>query len=171
MTNTCPLILLDVDGPLSPHDASPIPVGFVEHQVESPGYGPRTVWLNVEHGPALLALAEETGAELAWCSMWQYNASAVIGSRIGLPVMPFVLFDGCSRFVEAWKYPRVSEFAAGRPVVWFDDEFARPEFLAAHEAFASARVEPTLLHHVDPRVGLTEVDYDAARRFLASVLV
>jgi hypothetical protein len=49
---------------------------------------PLRVWLNPEHGRALLGL----GYELCWATTWMSDANTWIGPVLGLPELPFVEF-------------------------------------------------------------------------------
>jgi hypothetical protein len=161
-----PLVLLDVDGPLSPWAANERtrPPGYVEHRLRvGPWWWsrPLRIWLNPGHGPALLGLAERFGAELAWATSWDHRANAMIGPAIGLPVLPVVevaahleLRPGCAF---RWKFGAVARYAAGRPLAWLDDDFdvypaARDEFVAKRERDGL----PTELITVNPRTGITD---------------
>lgn len=155
-----PLILLDVDGPINPF-RGPTPEGYTTQRLLI-----FDVRLNPDHGPALLKVAEETGAELAWASTWEHNANEYIGCRIGLPTLPVI--EVASRS-SRWKFGPVLDYAAGRPLLWFDDDFQLfPEeeewFLQERmaEAVAGGHSDYTRLHYVDPRMGLTQKDFDKA---------
>jgi hypothetical protein len=160
-----PMILLDVDGPINPYMAPVCPEGYEEHQLLM-----FLVWLNSEHGPALLQIAEKSGAELVWATTWEHNANEYIGSRIGLPALPVIEVltrqKPGPKFSSpgTWKFGPVLEYAAGRPLLWFDDDFAR--FPEAEEWFLKERAAAgdldTYLHTVDPSVGLTKKDFDKA---------
>ena len=56
--------------------------------------------------------------------------------------------DADGRFI---KLPTITRFAAGRRLVWIDDELT----LVAH-AWAAGRTPPARLIDVDPAIGLTE---------------
>lgn len=161
-----PLVLVDVDGPLSPWAANQRtrPPGFVEHRIRLPGWSrrrPLRIWLNPGHGPALLRLAEQIGADLAWVTNWDQDANTVIGPAVGLPALPVIEVRA---YLEPrpgqpfrWKFGPVARYAAGRPVAWLDDDFdvhpvARDEFLAERAAAGLA----TELVRVDPHVGITD---------------
>ncbi|GLY64662.1 hypothetical protein Atai01_12810 [Amycolatopsis taiwanensis] len=161
-----PLLLLDVDGPLSPWAApdDAKPSGFVEHRFRLPGWSrrrPLRMWLNPALGPALLELAAQAGLELVWATNWEHRANTMMGPAIGLPVLPVIEFPAGlqplpgRRFT--WKYGPVARYAAGRPLAWLDDDFdvyptAREEFLDRRRA-ASV---PTELVGVNPRIGITD---------------
>lgn len=159
-----PLLLLDVDGVLNPYAAS-------RRGLDSSDYRKRNttvangntypVWLNRAHGPQLLALAESSGLELTWCTTWEHEANEFIGPRIGLPEMPVVVFGFNG---ERWKFRPVLEYAQGRPLAWFDDDF---EVQHDHrDWFLGERGDaPTLLHLVDPHHGLRDRDFDAVAQW------
>ena len=120
-----PYLLIDVDGVLnaiccqytSYRGQPPPPVCPLHHgwiKTEGLGY---PLLLNPAHGPALLALAEETGAELAWGSTWEHHANEHIGPKIGLPPLPYapVVRGG-------QKALTVVPWTEGRPFVWLDDD-------------------------------------------------
>lgn len=97
-----PLLFLDVDGPLNPYAAQPErrPDGYTTLRVPlgsgisaadgglSTRRRPLRVWLNPEHGPALLGL----GYELCWATTWMAEANRWIAPTLGLPELPFVDF-------------------------------------------------------------------------------
>lgn len=156
-----PLILLDVDGVLNPY-LGPLRDGYVEHRLLT-----YRVRLNMEHGVQLQKIAHETGAELVWASTWEHEANDYIGSRIGLPPLPVIEVcrknDTVDRADYRWKFGPVLEYAAGRPLLWFDDDFMHyPEY---EEWFLKERMAAgldTYLHTVAPEVGLTQKDFDKA---------
>lgn len=168
---TPPLILLDVDGPLNPYDAKPTrrPPGYRTHRLKPrdwPG-NPLRVWLNPNHGELLLALAEDTGAELAWCSAWLDEANTLIAPRVGLPELPVVPWTPGSG---KWKWDAVLDYAGDRPLVWFDDDFSfyeqeQNDFIATR----LARDLRTLLREVSPKKGLTFEDVLVASQWLRGI--
>ncbi|MFD0656319.1 HAD domain-containing protein [Thermocatellispora tengchongensis] len=131
------------------------------------------VQLNTAHGPALLRLAEETGAELVWATTWEHAANEWIGPRIGLPELPVIemplpgLPGGPppSGYGEMFKTPHVAAYVGGRPFVWFDDHTWEPD-----EAYLRDRpgIGEFLLVRVDARAGLTEADLAGAREWLSA---
>ncbi|GLZ33431.1 hypothetical protein Lesp02_56190 [Lentzea sp. NBRC 105346] len=159
-----PLVLLDVDGPLNPWAGEARPPGYVPHDLRLSGrwWACRTlrVHLNPEHGRRLLDFAARTGAELAWASTWEHRANTMIGPALGLPTLEVVEFAAS----DTWKYGPVARYAYGRPLAWFDDDFALHE--TAREAFLERRRGlPTELIHVDPATGLTEAHWAALEAF------
>ncbi|MCE7006305.1 hypothetical protein LWC34_26200 [Kibdelosporangium philippinense] len=155
--------LLDVDGPLNPFAAKAHrrPPGYETfRQTKSGGWytskrkGLR-VWLNPRHGVLLRALAEETGLTLVWATSWQHEANDYIGPVLGLPPLPVIEFT----VRRDWKWPAVSDYAAGRPLAWFDDQFNRGQ-----QNFEAERDgTPTLLCHVDPASGLRDKHFQEVR--------
>lgn len=171
---TRPLVLLDVDGVLNPYGASRRQVD--QHLMPLPYYVRRIlgyrVFLSKAHGPMLTAFAAEHGAELVWATTWEHNANTRIGPVIGLPVLPVIEFGGHPGTVKGWKFPAVAKYAAGRPLVWFDDDFEVQEKARILSDWGLARGDrPTLLHHVSPQVGLTEADLTVAGEWLRALPV
>lgn len=152
-------LFLDVDGVLNPWAAAGCPPGHAEHR-----WRRRKAWLSRTHGPALLALAERADLELVWASSWADDANTLVGAAIGLPPLPVVTFAGPHADTGPdWKFPAVGRFAYGRPLAWFDDDFAlRP---GARTRFLTRRDPPTLLVPVDPAIGLTAAHLDAVARW------
>src|SRR5690349_5469444 len=135
-----PLLLLDVDGVLIPYAAPEQPAGFEQHPLLD-----ELVWLAPRHGAWLRPLLDRF--ELVWATGWEHDANRLIAPILGLPELPVIEFprgaDG--RF---FKLPTIMRFAAGRPMVWIDDELTS----AAH-AWAAGRIPPALLIDVDPAIG------------------
>ncbi|MFG2881322.1 hypothetical protein ACGFYV_03180 [Streptomyces sp. NPDC048297] len=172
-----PLLFLDVDGPLNPYAARPErrPDGYTTlgvpqgggapegHRGVSLRRGPLRVWLNPEHGRALLRL----DYELCWATTCT-DANRWIGPVLGLAELPFVDFgDALSQDRPDgvhWKTAPVVDYANGRSFAWVDDEQSDPDqaYVAAHHRGRG------LLHHVDPRIGLREDDFRALADFARS---
>ncbi|MFD7773009.1 hypothetical protein [Streptomyces sp. NPDC059753] len=173
-----PLLFLDVDGPLNPYAAKPQkrPDGYttlrvprdsgtsMEHGGLS-GRRPLRVWLNPEHGRALLRL----DYELCWATTWMDLANRWIAPVLGLPELPFIdfgddLFEERSDGVH-WKTAALVDYANGRPFAWVDDEQSDLD-----EVYVTAyHRAPGLLHHVNPRIGLREDDFRALADFARSL--
>ncbi|GGX80655.1 HAD domain-containing protein [Streptomyces fructofermentans] len=168
--NRLPLLYLDVDGPLNPFAAKPTrrPEGYTTHRMKPEGWiaqhpftpphrvKPLRVWLDPRHGTVLRELSDRY--ELVWATTWGSEANTYIGPVLGLPLLPVVdwptgrevLPDGTF-----WKTRHLVAHAEGRPFAWVDDELGESDraFVAAHHA------GPALLHHVDARVGLRDIDF------------
>lgn len=174
-------ILWDVDGPLNPCDAKPHrrPEGYTTHRLRPAGFEDRVVdgrqikplrvWLNPEHGPKMLALAEDLDAENWWATTWRHDANRLIAPILGLPQLS-TLFVGVEFAFSDWKWPTVLAQFPGRPLIWFDDDFHQGWNRLGRETFLRQRgATPTLLRHVDGRIGLRDDDLDAARTWAASL--
>ncbi|WP_143036123.1 HAD domain-containing protein [Lentzea fradiae] len=154
-----PLILVDVDGPLNPWAANPKPPRYRPFDVRVGWRRKLRVHLDPRHGAALLELAGELDAELAWATSWMHRANTDIAPRIGLPALKVVEFHD----EHGWKYPAVARYGYERPLVWFDDDFGlhparRDEFVHKRRHLTTALV------HVDPATGITERHLGDARR-------
>ncbi|MFE6126766.1 hypothetical protein ACFQ6Q_00615 [Streptomyces sp. NPDC056437] len=176
MTDTRPLLLIDVDGPLNPHAANPNkrPHGYVTHRMrptgwDSPHRKPLRVWLNRTHGPALMALPYQ----LVWATAWEAEANEWIGPHLGLPELPHIdwpqpgerIADPSIPAGLHWKTLRVVEYAAGRPFAWIDDEIS----LRDTDYIAANHDGPALLHRVSPRLGLLQDDFDTLAAWAATL--
>lgn len=90
--------------------------------------------------------------DAAWCSGWEERANEHLPALLGVRVLPTLSFDrNPGRGHAHWKLAAIEAHAGDRPVAWVDDA------LDEHcEAWAAARVAPTLLVRTDPATGLTE---------------
>lgn len=180
MTNTVPLLLIDVDGVLSPQALTKaarvqrVKRGFCEIEWRSRFvYPPSTKWtplysvaLNRKHGEMLSRLSIELDIELAWGTLWASNANRIISPALGLPRLPYVDFWTHSSNSSSWKWSAVADFAAGRPLVWVDDGFGDAHARRAASGFdRSRRGLPTLLQSIDPVVGLRWSDIESIREW------
>jgi hypothetical protein len=161
-----PLILLDVDGVINAQ-ASSAERGhrcFHDGWEQVKVYPSFNNWLRIFYnpaiGPMIRELARETGAELAWASMWEDWANKCIGPLLGLPVLPYApAVDG--RYTTGFKADTVVPWTQGRPFVWFEDE---PGEIAQMTLRAQGQLH--LPVHVQEYHGLTEADIGLARRWL-----
>ncbi|MFE9785637.1 hypothetical protein ACFYO7_09675 [Nocardia salmonicida] len=168
---TRPLLYLDVDGPLNPFGAKPEkrPAGYKTHRLMPPSWvarhgenpvrrvKPLRVWLDPDHGPKLVALAEVF--DLWWATMWEHDANEFIAPLIGLPELPVIEWVGTMRFGPDgtfWKTAELIEHAAGRPFAWVDDDITTRDRKYTREHHANA----ALLRFVHPAAGLTDEDFE-----------
>ncbi|MEV0695437.1 hypothetical protein [Streptomyces sp. NPDC050388] len=174
-----PLLFLDVDGPLNPYAAKPEkrPDGYTTLRVPQDSGAPEghrelslrrrplRVWLNPEHGRALLRL----GYELCWATTWMGDANRWIGPVLGLPELPFVDFGDALLQERSdgvhWKTPLLVDYANGRSFAWVDDEQSDLDqaYMTTHHRGCG------LLHHVNPRIGLSEDDFRTLADFARSL--
>lgn len=157
-----PLILIDVDGVVNVTAASDVRRRLCYHegwrQHRSDVFGVRLFW-NPKIGPWLLRLAEETGAELAWGTMWEDDANSYVSPLLGLPPLPVSpAADGYT------KARAIVPWTAGRPFVWFDDDIGETE-----DTDELAGDQPHLVVLVDEYTGLTEAHIEQARKWLLSL--
>ena len=153
-----PLLFVDVDGVLNPQlsGSQARKLGFTRRHVRYAGRR-EGVWINPEHGPMLLAMADTF--DLVWATWWMHAANREIGPMLGLPTLPVAEFtdaDGLS------KVPGVLRYAAGRPFAWLDDDLSSDELLAVR------RHPDHLVALVDDTVGLTETHLVTVRRWWGS---
>jgi hypothetical protein len=184
MTNTTPILAIDIDGPLNVSAYSKAAkkrlarrgfrsiTGWQKRVVRPPGstwFPLSSLWLHPDHGAMLAEFSVEHDIELVWCSLWEGSANRVVAPVLGLPRLPFVNFHAHPER-RLWKFPAVAEYAAGRPLAWLDDSFGHKRGALAASGFARARRNlPTLLHQVDPGVGLTDVDLADVESWLKTV--
>ena len=146
-----PLLILDVDGVLSPTGRS-VPPGF--ERVTSDAFD---VVVCPQHGEWLRSLTSLF--EPVWGTTWGDAANAVFGSVLGLPSWPVIPLVNLPRDGTR-KLSAVSRYVDERAVAWVDDEL----YDDARE-WAEARSAPTLLLPTRPSVGLTEMEVDRLRAF------
>lgn len=158
-----PLILVDVDGVLNPHE--PAADGYRRHWVFPHGI-PHRLALHPMHGRMLSDLAEATNAELVWASYWQNRANTWIAPRIGLPSIRNVPIPSRSRLrarssLGEWKAAHVAAWIGPTPFVWFEDEPDVPGSLVQQPSLG-----PHLVITVNPATGLTQPHIERARVWL-----
>jgi hypothetical protein len=156
------ILFLDIDGTILPFGASsPYPVYGDEAAAGHP--------LLARVDPGLGARLVALGCELVWATTWATDdANGLLAPWLGLSPLPAVDWpDEPEAAGEEgglhWKTRTLVEWAAGRPFVWVDDELG-----GVDRAWVAARhPAPALLHRVDHRYGLTDVDLDVVRDWLS----
>lgn len=167
-----PLLLIDVDGPLSPFDApwfdSSTPPGDFRFYDLSPSDGETyRVALSDSHGAELDDLQD--AYDLAWATTWRYAANRLISPILGLPrnlpVIPLVRPRGPGTR-RSWKVEQIADWAGPRPFAWFDDEINR----ATRDWLKKASwLGPHLALRIPASVGLTEPDFERIWAFADNV--
>ncbi len=148
MTDSVPLLLLDVDGVLNPFPDTP--EGFTEYAFFPEDDEP--VRLASFHSDWLGELAAVF--EIAWASGWGHDANRLICPLFGLPDFPVISFTAVP-FEPRAKVPAVAAFAGDRPAAWVDDLLTQEA-----QVWAETRTAPTLLLPVDSATGLTRHHVD-----------
>ncbi|CCH35656.1 hypothetical protein ABZ816_13720 [Actinosynnema sp. NPDC047251] len=157
-----PLLFLDVDGPLIPFGGGGAYPAF--RSVD--GGNPLLERVDPAHGARLAALP----CDLVWATTWGADANADIAPLLGLPPLPVVEWPDDGEPAPGglhWKTRALLAHAGGRSFAWVDDEISdadRAHVAAHHPA-------PALLHRVDPRRGLADVDHAALADWLRSLRV
>ena len=161
-----PIVFLDVDGTLIPFRARPAGSALVAARTLVPADeasdNPLLDRLDPADGRMLLAL----GCQLVWATTWMADANDLVAPRLGLPQLPVVEFpddDEPERGLH-WKTAFLTRWAAARTFVWLDDEItdADRRWVQAHYP------GKTLLHRVDPLVGLADTDFALIRQWLTA---
>jgi hypothetical protein len=181
MTNTTPILAIDIDGPLNPRAHTNAQRknlrarGFrlIEWRKQVryvPGskWLPYTdLWLNPVHGAMLAKFSRDHDVELVWASLWEHNANTIVGPVLGLPRLPFVDFHGHQDGPAFWKYRALADYAKGRPLAWLDDSFTHKHRQAELSGWSKLRRNvPTLLQEVNASVGVTAQDLDIIAAWL-----
>jgi HAD domain in Swiss Army Knife RNA repair proteins len=150
-----PLLLLDVDGVLSPFGGGP-PPGFTRTEID--GY--QVTW-SQRHRKWLAELAPLF--DMVWATTWEHKANKAISPLLGLPRLPVVEFDR-KRSGDTWKLKDIAAYVGDRPMAWVDDELYTDAFNWERQRWA-----PTLLIRPMSSVGLTELHTAELEAFGRSV--
>ena len=159
----CPLLFLDVDGPLLPFG------GSAQHDLGEVAEIPHLARLRRDSGPRLAGLP----CTLVWATTWLEDANTEIAPLLGLPDLPVVTWpepDGATQREDqwlglCWKTRTVAAWAAGRPFAWVDDEItdADRDWVSEHHRYQA------LLRTVDASTGLTDQDFIALGTWLSGL--
>ncbi|MEE1939778.1 HAD domain-containing protein [Streptomyces sp. TRM 70361] len=164
-----PVLFLDIDGPLIPFGPSfhRPQEGDSSGSAEPHRRGnPLLDRLDPAVGPRLTAL----GCDMVWASTWMDDANEAAAPRLGLPTLPVLRWpdtftDEGPRGLH-WKTRHLVEWAGHRRFIWVDDEISDMDRLWV----AAQHPGPSLLHRVDPGVGLTDDDFDALTDWLRPIV-
>jgi hypothetical protein len=156
--NDAPVLAVDIDGvislfgfdkPLEPRsDPSELPGEF--HLIDGMLH-----CIAMDTGPRLLRLTDSY--ELVWASGWEDRANDHLPGILGVPELPYLIFDGRAQFGTAhWKLSALERYARSRPLAWIDDSLDESCYEWAEE-----REEPTLLVPTQSPVGLVDAHVEA----------
>jgi hypothetical protein len=153
------LILLDIDGVINVSDVCPAE-GWTGHLLLEAGRG---AYVEVRDDlPELLGRLEDAG-ELVWATGWEDTAGLLLSKLVPwLDTLPHLTFEHQGKNV--FKLPAIREYVGGRPAVWIDDLIPDDAW-----AWAETRGAPTLLVHIDPKVGLAPDDVTMIEEWTRSV--
>lgn len=167
-----PILAIDVDGVLNAISNGKPMKGWLD--TRALGFRIR---YNPGHGAKLLAVGEDTGAELVWCITWEERANEHIAPLVGLPELPWVPMEPGrdavvaaslhgdrqpgTRYhsIGAAKAAAMRAYADSRPFCWLDDE---PD---AAEALRSCAA-PHLVVRIPEHTGLQDEHLERARTWL-----
>jgi len=148
-----PLLLLDVDGVLSPTGIA-VPPRY-ERRVTATF----SVVVRPDHGEWLRELA--VAYELVWASTWGSKANEVYGTIHALEEMPVIPLGQLPRSGTR-KLAAVDRYVGDRAFAWIDDELYDDAV-----SWAQARSAPTLLVRTRASIGLTHADVERLHEFAA----
>jgi hypothetical protein len=153
------LILLDIDGVINVSDVCPAD-GWTGHLLLEAGRG---AYVEVRDDlPELLGRLEDAG-ELVWATGWEDTAGLLLSKLVPwLDTLPHLTFEHQGKNV--FKLPVIREYVGDRPTVWIDDLIPDDAW-----AWAETRGAPTLLVHIDPKVGLSPDDVTMIEEWTRSV--
>ena len=159
MSDSKPLLLVDVDGvlsifgfdPAAPPAGKPAVVDGIPH------------WLADRAALGLVRLCATF--DCVWCTGWEDRANEHLPHLLGLPG-PFPYLElGIATGERHWKLDAIDAYAGpDRPLAWIDDALDE-----RCEAWARERPGPTLLVHTEPAVGLDHAHVEALEDWAAGL--
>jgi hypothetical protein len=95
--------------------------------------------------------------DMVWATGWEEKANDYMPNVLGMPELPFLTFEGATRFGSAhWKLAPIERYGKGRALAWIDDSFDE----SCYE-WVRKREEPTLLVPTESDLGLEEAQTEA----------
>jgi len=171
MTQPRAVLILDIDGTISPYAAriilserpGALP-GFEEHSIEDVSYGKADVFLQTAVLKDALQRLQRSGVELLWGSARNESSNLILRMLFpeGAEDWPTIVFPEEIDFsfsVQSWKLSTVREFIEARydesvPLIWADDEIFEDA-----EDWLNSRPGAGLLIRPDRHRGLTEAHW------------
>ena len=170
-----PVWLLDIDGVVNALAPGPLPGSWPAHEwvqrvvhANVPGRGPMVLPILAAR-PVLTFVCDVVrsgSADVVWHSTWRTSAVTDLAPMLGLPPIPISVAPEWTQQTAGvwWKLPAAQRVvAAGRPLVWTDDDIG----VLADQVADLAEHPDTLLIGPDPETGITADQLDAIAAFLS----
>lgn len=166
-----PVWLLDVDGTLNAFAGGGPDLGWGDTRVDRV-QGPTTLW-TLRWAPPLLdrirALLDAGLVEIRWCTTWTEQVR-ILEELLDLPALPVEVIPGPGELNQDAKIAAaLAVLAAGRPLVWADDNAIPEPGEAGWDDAFEAPGAPRLFITPEPTHGLQPEHLDAIERFLAGI--
>jgi hypothetical protein len=178
-----PVWLLDIDGVVNALAPGPLPRAWPEDEwvqrvvhANVPGRGPMVLPILAAR-PVLTFVGDVVrsgSADVVWHSTWRASAVTDLAPMLGLPPIPISVApewmpEWTPKWTQRadgvwWKLPAAQRVvAAGRPLVWTDDDLG----VLADQVAALAEHPDTLLIGPDPQTGITADQLETIAAFLS----